>query len=86
VRRGSDDYDRDGWPDTISPTRKKVNSTSWQESSKALYHNNHDGTFTDVRRKQGSVSCWAMVRSSETTTTTAGRIYCDCFGGVFSIA
>jgi hypothetical protein len=48
------DYDNDGWPDIFI-----VNGTSLDAppSAKAttshLYHNNHDGTFTDVTRKAG---------------------------------
>jgi hypothetical protein len=48
------DYDNDGWPDIFI-----VNGTSLGAlpSSKAptnhLYHNNHDGTFTDVTQKAG---------------------------------
>src|ERR1700733_7361950 len=40
------DFDRDGWPDFYV--------TNSRESSKnALYHNNHDGTFTDVAPQLG---------------------------------
>jgi hypothetical protein len=48
------DYDNDGWPDIFI-----VNGTTLQPlaSNKAptshLYHNNHDGTFTDVTEKAG---------------------------------
>jgi enediyne biosynthesis protein E4 len=47
------DYDRDGWQDILF-----VNSMDWPEhkvstSTPALYHNNHDGTFTDVTRTSG---------------------------------
>jgi hypothetical protein len=47
------DYDNDGWQDILF-----VNSTDWPEhhthaSHPALYHNNHDGTFTDVTAKAG---------------------------------
>ena len=47
------DYDNDGWQDILL-----VNSTSWPEqksarSFSALYHNNKDGTFTDVTRQAG---------------------------------
>jgi hypothetical protein len=53
------DYDRDGWPDIFL-----VNGTSLDpaaaKSSEAptshLFHNNHDGTFTDVTAKAGLVS------------------------------
>ena len=47
------DYDGDGWQDILF-----VNSMDWPEhktsrSTAALYHNNHDGTFTDVTRTSG---------------------------------
>jgi enediyne biosynthesis protein E4 len=47
------DYDNDGWQDIFL-----VNSMDWPEhkTSKpfpALYHNNHDGTFTDVTQQAG---------------------------------
>ena len=47
------DYDNDGWQDIVL-----VNSSDWPEhktakSLLALYHNNQDGTFTDVTRQAG---------------------------------
>ncbi len=47
------DYDNDGWQDILL-----VNSTNWPEHKGArtflaLYHNNKDGTFTDVTREAG---------------------------------
>jgi hypothetical protein len=47
------DYDNDGWQDILF-----VNSMDWPghrsgASYPALYHNNHDGTFTDVTRSAG---------------------------------
>ncbi len=47
------DYDNDGWQDILF-----VNSMDWpghttNKSYPALYHNNHDGTFTDVTRQAG---------------------------------
>ena len=47
------DYDNDGWPDIFL-----VNSMDWpghgqKHSTPKLYHNNHDGTFTDVTHKAG---------------------------------
>ena len=40
------DYDHDGWPDIYV-------TNSREGSMNALYHNNHDGTFTDVAAKLG---------------------------------
>jgi hypothetical protein len=47
------DYDNDGWQDILL-----VNSMDWPEhktgkSFLVLYHNNQDGTFTDVTRQAG---------------------------------
>jgi hypothetical protein len=47
------DYDNDGWQDILF-----VNSMDWPEHQTgklfpALYHNNQDGTFTDVTRAAG---------------------------------
>ena len=46
------DYDNDGWPDIFV-----VNGTTLEQlpsgPTSHLYHNNHDGTFTDVTAKAG---------------------------------
>jgi len=47
------DYDNDGWPDIFL-----VNGTDWpgnaqKHTTPKLYHNNHDGTFSDVTHKAG---------------------------------
>jgi hypothetical protein len=47
------DYDNDGWQDILL-----INSMDWPENKKrrsfpALYHNNKDGTFTDVTPQAG---------------------------------
>ncbi len=47
------DYDNDGWPDIFL-----VNGADWpghvqKHSTPKLYHNNRDGTFTDVTHKAG---------------------------------
>jgi len=56
------DYDRDGWPDiyfTNAPTVEMA--IKGQKTRGALYHNNHDGTFTDVTGKARlTSSCFAM--------------------------
>ncbi|HVJ08598.1 MAG TPA: FG-GAP-like repeat-containing protein [Acidisarcina sp.] len=56
------DYDHDGWPDIFL-----VNGDSLDEPNKGshptshLYHNNHDGTFTDVTRAAGlTASGWGQ--------------------------
>jgi len=47
------DYDNDGWPDILL-----INDTNWPghpgaQTTPKLYHNNHDGTFSDVTAKSG---------------------------------
>jgi enediyne biosynthesis protein E4 len=56
------DYDADGYPDILL-----VNAQDWPGHQKMgattpkLYHNNHDGTFTDVTRKAGlAISLYGM--------------------------
>ena len=45
-----------------------------KKAKSALYHNNHDGTFTDVTDKAGvGYPCWAMGAALETTTTMGVR-------------
>jgi enediyne biosynthesis protein E4 len=48
------DYDRDGWPDIYFTNQPTVaQALKGMKPSGALYHNNHDGTFTDVTEKAG---------------------------------
>jgi len=56
------DYDRDGWPDIYFTGAQNVDMALHGVKAKsALYHNNHDGTFTDVTDKAGvGYPCWAF--------------------------
>jgi hypothetical protein len=49
------DYDQDGWLDIYLTNGSRLNTTwpSGQEPTTQLYHNNRDGTFTDVTAKSG---------------------------------
>src|SRR5277367_7189557 len=48
------DYDRDGWPDIYFTNAQSVDmALAGKKARSALYHNNHDGTFTDVTDKAG---------------------------------
>jgi len=48
------DYDRDGWPDIYFTNAQSVEmALHGQKAHSALFHNNRDGTFTDVSRKSG---------------------------------
>ena len=53
------DYDRDGWPDIflVNGTTLTNDTTNPKEKpTNHLFHNNHDGTFTDVTASAGLVS------------------------------
>ena len=54
------DYDRDGWPDIFLVNGQELDDASKQPHAEPptshLFHNNHDGTFTDVTSKAGLVS------------------------------
>src|SRR5881628_568523 len=48
------DYDNDGWPDIFFVNGTRLEGFSrGNASTNHLYHNNHDGTFTDVTTKAG---------------------------------
>ncbi len=47
------DYDNDGWPDIFIVNGMDWPGRSQKRSTPKLYHNNHDGTFTDVTHKAG---------------------------------
>ena len=56
------DYDGDGWPDIYFTNAPDVAmQLAGKKARSALFHNNHDGTFTDVTDKAGvGYPCWAM--------------------------
>ncbi len=49
------DYDRDGWPDIFVVNGQKLGEDTDTPGAPTshLYHNNHDGTFTDVTKQAG---------------------------------
>jgi hypothetical protein len=48
------DYDNDGWPDIFIVNGTSLDAPhSGKPSTSHLYHNNRDGTFTDVTQKAG---------------------------------
>jgi hypothetical protein len=56
------DYDQDGWPDIYFTNAQSAEmALHGVKARSALYHNNRDGTFTDVTDKAGvGYPCWAM--------------------------
>jgi enediyne biosynthesis protein E4 len=78
------DYDRDGWPDIYFTNAPSVEMAIKGEKSRgALYHNNHDGTFTDVTDKAGiAAPCFAMGGAvGDYNNDGWPDIYVTCLGG-----
>jgi enediyne biosynthesis protein E4 len=79
------DYDRDGWPDLYFTNAQSVEmALAGQKARSALYHNNHDGTFTDVTDKAGvGYPCWAMgAVVGDYNNDLWPDLLVTCFGGV----
>src|SRR5436190_13642170 len=79
------DYDGDGWPDIYFTNAQNVDmALHGKKARSALYHNNHDGTFTDVTDKAGvGYPGWAM-GATVGDYNNDGRpdLLVTCFGGV----
>jgi enediyne biosynthesis protein E4 len=79
------DYDGDGWLDIYFTNAPSVAmALAGRKARSALYHNNHDGTFTDVTDKAGvGFPCWAM-GAAVGDYNNDGRpdLIVSCFGGV----
>ena len=83
------DFDNDGWLDiyfTNAPSVSMAQSGGppGQKAHSALYHNNHDGTFTDVSQKAGvATPCWAMgVAVGDIDNDGWPDLAVSCFGGL----
>lgn len=78
------DYDRDGWPDIYFTNAPTVEMTlRGKKAAGALYHNNHDGTFTDVTATAGIASpCFAMGGAvGDYNNDGWPDLYITCLGG-----
>ena len=75
------DYDNDGWLDILLLTGRRFNQTP-ADSSLRLYHNNRDGTFTDVTLKAGLTrSVWATgVTIADYDNDGFDDIFISCWG------
>jgi len=79
------DYDGDGWLDIYFTNAPNVAMALEGKKAKgALFHNNHDGTFTDVTDKAGvGYPCWAMgVAVGDYNNDGRPDLIVSCFGGV----
>ncbi|HZP04825.1 MAG TPA: CRTAC1 family protein [Terracidiphilus sp.] len=79
------DYDRDGWPDIYFTNAQSVTmALHGQKARSALYHNNHDGTFTDVSDRAGiAYPCWAQgAVVGDYNHDGWPDLLVTCFGGV----
>ena len=79
------DYDGDGYPDIYFTNAPSVAmALANKKARSALYHNNHDGTFTDVTDKAGvGYPCWAMGAAvGDFNNDGLPDLIVSCFGGV----
>ena len=78
------DYDRDGWLDIFFTNAPTVDGLlKGQTAHGVLYHNNHDGTFTDVTEKAGLTKpCFGMGGAvGDIDNDGWPDMYLTCFGG-----
>ena len=78
------DYDRDGWPDIYFTNAPTVAMALKHEKARgALYHNNHNGTFTDVTDKAGiATPCFANGGAvGDYNNDGWPDLYITCLGG-----
>jgi hypothetical protein len=79
------DYDGDGWPDIYFTNAPNVDmALHGKKARSVLYHNNHDGTFSDVTDKAGvGYTGWAMgAVVGDYNNDGRPDLLVTCFGGV----
>jgi hypothetical protein len=79
------DYDRDGWPDIYFTNAPDVEmQLAGKKARSALFHNNHDGTFSDTTDKAGvGYPCWANgAVVGDYNNDGWPDLLVTCFGGV----
>jgi hypothetical protein len=78
------DYDRDGWPDIYFTNAPTVDEElKGVKAPGALYHNNRDGTFTDVTEKAGLTTPCVGMGGAVGDYDNDGwpDLYLTCMGG-----
>lgn len=79
------DYDGDGWLDIYFTNSPSVQmALEGKKAKSALFHNNHDGTFSNVTDRAGvGYPCWAMGAAvGDYNNDGKPDLVVSCFGGV----